>query len=111
MRSTMGHLADAAPGSRLVFTFIRKDLLDGQEMYGAQGIYEEVVVKRGLWHFGLHPEQVAGFLVEFGWREIEQVGPDEYAVCYLRPTPSAETPLTRPGATRVRRAPSRGVRS
>jgi O-methyltransferase involved in polyketide biosynthesis len=43
------------------------------------------VVKRGLWHFGLHPEQVAGFLAEFGWREIEQVRPDEYAVRYLRP--------------------------
>jgi methyltransferase (TIGR00027 family) len=80
VRTTMTHLAGAAPGSRLVFTFIRKDFLDGQEMYGAQGIYEEVVVKRRLWHFGLHPEQVAGFLAEFGWREIEQVGPDEYAV-------------------------------
>ncbi len=31
----MSHLADAAPGSSLVFTFIRKDFLDGQEMYGA----------------------------------------------------------------------------
>ena len=43
------------------------------------------VVKQGLWKFGLHPEQVAGFLAEYGWRECEQVGPDEYADRYLEP--------------------------
>ena len=41
VRKTMSHLAYAAPGSRLVFTFIRKDFLDGEEMYGARGIYEK----------------------------------------------------------------------
>ena len=56
VRKTMADLADAAPGSGLVFTFIRKDFLDGEAMYGARGIYEEAVVKRGLWHFGLHPD-------------------------------------------------------
>jgi methyltransferase (TIGR00027 family) len=84
-RNTMGHLGDAAPGSGMVFTFIRKDFLDGQAMYGAGGIYREAVVKRRLWHFGLHPEQVGGFLAEYGWREVEQVGPDEYATRYLKP--------------------------
>jgi methyltransferase (TIGR00027 family) len=85
VRTTMTHLAGAAPGSRLVFTFIRKDFLDGREMCGAQGIYEEVVVKRRLWHFGLRPDEVAGFLAQFGWREVEQVGPEEYAARYLEP--------------------------
>ncbi len=33
----------------------------------------------------LHPEQVAEFLAEYGWREREQVGPSEYETCYLRP--------------------------
>jgi methyltransferase (TIGR00027 family) len=85
VRRTMSDLADAAPRSRMVFTFIRKDFLDGQEMYGALGIYKEVVQKRNLWHFGLHPKEVAGFLAEFGWREVEQLGPTEYAARYLKP--------------------------
>lgn len=84
-RATMGHLAHAAPGSRLVFTFIRKEFLEGREMFGAQGVYREAVVKRRLWHFGLAPEEVAGFLSEYGWNEVEQVGPEEYAARYLRP--------------------------
>jgi methyltransferase (TIGR00027 family) len=85
VRKTMDDLADAAPGSGLVFTFIRKDFLDGEAMYQARGIYEEVVVKRDLWHFGLHPGSVTRFLAEYGWREVEQVGPSEYAARYLTP--------------------------
>lgn len=41
-------------------------------------------MEKGLWQFGLHPGQAAGFLAEYGWREVEQVGPDEYAVRYLQ---------------------------
>lgn len=85
VRKTMGDLAGAALGSALVFTFIRKDFLDGRAMYGALGVYQDAVVKRGLWHFGLQPHQVGGFLAEFGWREVEQVGHDEYATRYLKP--------------------------
>jgi methyltransferase (TIGR00027 family) len=85
VRRTMEHLAGAAPGSGLAFTFIRKDFLRGQTMFGARPAFEDFVVKRGLWHFGLHPEEVAGFLDEYGWREGEQVGPDDYAARYLKP--------------------------
>jgi methyltransferase (TIGR00027 family) len=85
VRRTMAHLADAAPGSDLTFTFIRKDFLDGRSMYGAERIYKEVVVKHGLWHFALDPEDVAGFLAEYGWREVNQVGPSEYETRYLKP--------------------------
>jgi methyltransferase (TIGR00027 family) len=85
VRRTMEDLAEAAPGSGLVFTFIRKDFLDGQAMYGAEAIYKAVVVKRRMWHFGLNPEQVGGFLADYGWREVEQVGSAEYATRHLKP--------------------------
>jgi methyltransferase (TIGR00027 family) len=85
VRKTMEHLAGAAPGSGLAFTFVRKDFLSGQTMYGAQPAYQDFVVKRKLWQFGLHPEEVAAFLAEYGWRESEQVGPDEYDARYLQP--------------------------
>jgi hypothetical protein len=54
-------------------------------MYGAQRIYREAVQKRRLWHFGLNPHQVGDFLAEYGWREVEQVGPAEYAARYVQP--------------------------
>lgn len=85
VRATMQHLAGAAPGSRLAFTYVRKDFLDGRERYDAEGAYREFVVKRGLWKFGLNPGDVSDFLAEYGWHEIEQVGPEEYRSRYLDP--------------------------
>ena len=54
----MHYLGGAAPGSGLVFTFVRKDSVDGQAMYGAEPAYQDVVVKQGLRKFRLYPEQV-----------------------------------------------------
>ncbi len=85
VRKTLHHLADVAHGSCLAFTYVRKDFLDGSSPYGAQGTYQDFVVKQGLWRFGLLPEQVAGFLAEYGWHEREQAGPDEYNARYLQP--------------------------
>jgi methyltransferase (TIGR00027 family) len=85
VRQTMDYLGGAATGSGLVFTFVRKDFLDGQPMYGAEPAYQDFVVKQRLWKFGVYPEEVEGFLAEFGWRECEQVGPDEYADRNLEP--------------------------
>jgi methyltransferase (TIGR00027 family) len=85
VRTTMDHLGDAAVGSGLAFTYVRKDFLEGEAMYGAEGAYREFVVKKPLWRFGLHPDDVAGFLAEYGWREVEQVGPDQYQARYLQP--------------------------
>ncbi|MBU9763742.1 SAM-dependent methyltransferase [Mycobacterium sp. TNTM28] len=94
VRATMEHLAGAAPGSRLVFTYVRKDYLDGREMYGAEPAYRDLVVKRGLWTFGLNPDDVAAFLDEYGWHEIEQVGSLEYGSRYL--VPAGRNPTVSP---------------
>jgi O-methyltransferase involved in polyketide biosynthesis len=63
---------------------------------GAQSAYKDFVVKRRLWQFGLYPEHVGGFLAEYGWREVEQVGPDEYAARYLQSAGRSE-PVSRSG--------------
>ena len=85
VRQTLDHLADAAQGIRLAFTFVRRDFLDGTSMYGVQATPQDFAVKRGLWRFGLHPDQVAAFLAEYGWRKHEQVGPAKYDIGYLQP--------------------------
>lgn len=85
VRSTMEHLAGAAPGSALGFTYVRQDFLDGRQMYGAQKAYDDFVVKQRLWKFGMDPRGVSAFLAEYGWHEREQVGPEEYAARYLTP--------------------------
>lgn len=85
VRHTFAFLSKAAPGSRLVFTYVRRDFLDGANTYEAEGAYHDFVVRQRIWHFGLVPEQVAGLLDEYGWAEREQVGAAEYQDRYVRP--------------------------
>ncbi|MDT5222374.1 MAG: hypothetical protein QOF15_4479, partial [Mycobacterium sp.] len=90
VRTTLEGLRPTAPGSRLVFTYVRRDFIDGTNQYGARTLYRSVRKRsaRGepLWHFGIQPEEVAAFLEEYGWRLVEQVGPDEVIERYVEPT-------------------------
>jgi len=85
VRHTLALLAKAAPGSRLAFTYIRQDFLDGTNTYGAEGAYRDFVERHRIWHFGLHPDQVGTLLDDYGWTEREQVGAAEYRQRYLEP--------------------------
>ncbi|QUH03952.1 SAM-dependent methyltransferase [Saccharopolyspora erythraea] len=86
VRATFGFLGAAPPGSRMVFTYVRKDFLDGTALYGAEAAYREYVLRRGIWTYGMHPDDVPAFLDEYGWEQVKQVGPAEFASRYLAPT-------------------------
>jgi methyltransferase (TIGR00027 family) len=86
VRRTLEGLRAAAPGSRLVFTYVRQDFIDGTNRYGTRTLYRNVRQRRQLWRFGLQPEEVAAFVGEYGWRLVEQAGPDELVQRYVAPT-------------------------
>lgn len=85
VRATLEGLRPTAPGSRMVFSYVRRDFIDGTNRYGSPTLYRSVRGRRQLWHFGLLPEEVGGFLEKYGWRLVEQVGPDELVERYVRP--------------------------
>src|ERR1700752_3027410 len=85
VRRTLEGLRAAAPGSRLVFTYVRQDFIDGTNLYGTRTLYRDVRQRRQLWHFGLQPDEVADFIAEYGWRLAEQAGPDEFVQRYVEP--------------------------
>ncbi|HEX7659889.1 MAG TPA: SAM-dependent methyltransferase [Pseudonocardiaceae bacterium] len=84
VRRTLAFLAKAVTGSRLIFTFVRKDFLDGTNMYGAESLYRRFAHNH-LWKFALDPSDIDPLLREYGWAEREQVGAAEYTERYLRP--------------------------
>jgi methyltransferase (TIGR00027 family) len=84
VRKTFDFLAKAASGSRLAFTYIRQDFIDGVNLYGAAVAYQRFRVKQQLWHFGMIPEQVAAFLDAYSWREVEQMGSQECVAGYIK---------------------------
>ncbi|OBI16589.1 methyltransferase [Mycobacterium sp. E2327] len=85
VRRTLEGLRAAAPGSRIVFTYVRRDFIDGSHRYGTRTLYRNVRERHQLWHFGLNPDEVAGFIGEYGWRLVEQAGPHELVARYVRP--------------------------
>lgn len=78
-------LAKAPIFSRLIFTYTRRDFLDGEQLYGWDKPYRQWVVKEKLWRFGLSPTAVGEFLQRYGWAEREQVGSAEYRARYIEP--------------------------
>lgn len=86
VHATLESLRPAAAGSRLVFTYVRRDFIDGVNFYGAQQLYRRFRQRQQLWRFGLQPEEVAAFLDQHGWRLVEQLGPDDIVRRYVEPT-------------------------
>jgi methyltransferase (TIGR00027 family) len=86
VRATFDQLTGAAAGSKLDFTYVRKDFIDGENLYGAPVLYRRMRERSQVWKSGLLPEDVGGFLAGYGWRLIEQLGPDEVVNRYIRAT-------------------------
>jgi methyltransferase (TIGR00027 family) len=96
VRATFDWLAKAASGSRLAFTYVRKDFLDGKSSYGWKSGHRRFVASK-IWRFGMEPENCPNFLKRYRWRIIEDVGYDELADKYIVPTGRrlASTPVER----------------
>ena len=86
IRATFDFLARAPAGSRMVFTYTPKDFIDGENFYGLEYLYKQMLVKDKIWLFGLDPEKVDDFIGEFGWRVVEHLGYDELGERYVKPT-------------------------
>lgn len=86
VHATLEGLRSVAPGSRLVFTYVRRDFIDGVNLYGAESLYRRFRQRQQLWHFGLQPEEVGTVLDGHGWRLAEQAGPELIAQRYVEPT-------------------------
>jgi O-methyltransferase involved in polyketide biosynthesis len=79
-------LRAAAVGSRLVFTYVRADFIDGRNMYGAKILYKRFRQRQQLWKFGVDPGAIEAFVGEYGWRLVENAGPAYYQEHYIGPS-------------------------
>lgn len=85
VHATFEQLRRAAPGSRVIFTYIRQDFLDGVNLYGAQTLYRRFRERDEVWKTGFDPERLHETLDEYGWRLIEQAGPGYFRDSYIKP--------------------------
>ena len=85
VRTTLAAVQAAPAGSRLVFTYVREDFIDGRNMYDAAVLYKRFRQRRQVWKFGLDPDDVAAFVGTYDWQLVEQAGPDYYLQNYIQP--------------------------
>ena len=86
IEETFGFLSKAPAGSRLAFTYIREDFINGTVLHGGEVMYKRMVLKDKCWIFGIDPEGMDDFLGGHGWRVLEHLGYDELAEVYVKPT-------------------------
>ncbi len=93
IQTTFDFLAKAQSGSRLIFTYVRKDFVEGKAFYDNEDLYKRLVLKDKVWLFGLDPEEVADFLDGYGWKVLEHIGYEDLADAYIKPTGRELKPL------------------
>lgn len=86
LRGTLAYLETFAPGSRLVFTYVRRAFVDGADLMGADRLYREVVSKQHLFRTGFEPDEIQELLRPYRWEVREQVGAAEYRERYIDPS-------------------------
>ncbi|MEZ0049464.1 methyltransferase (TIGR00027 family) [Mycobacterium sp. MAA66] len=84
--ATFEQLRSTPAGSRLDFTYVQRDFIEGRNMYGGEGLYRMFRVNSQVWKSGFGPDEVAGYLEGYGWRLLDQMGPEQVLDRYVRPT-------------------------
>jgi methyltransferase (TIGR00027 family) len=78
-------LSHAHSGSKITFTYVKKDFIEGNNVYGMEEIYKRFVESK-VWLFGMDPNLWPQFLDKYGWRMIENIGSEDLLNKYIKPT-------------------------
>lgn len=84
--------AHARPGSRILFTYIHRGVLDGSVSFaGTQNVVALLARNSEPWTFGLDPRELPAYLHDRGLELLEDVGAAEYRKRYLGAAADAMT--------------------
>jgi methyltransferase (TIGR00027 family) len=87
VRRTLGTIADAAPGSWAIFTYVHSDVLRAPEKFaGGLRLTRMLEAIGEQWTFGLNPAEANDFVASSGLRLIEDVGSVNYRARYMGAT-------------------------
>jgi len=84
--STLKYVAQATPGSKIVFTYIIKSFIEGKNIHdGIKVMYKYMRKKDNpLWIFGLDPSDMENYLSKYSLSLIEDIGSEEMGKRYMK---------------------------
>lgn len=82
----MKYVAQTAPGSRIVFSYLLKSFIDGTVIpEGTEVMYKHMCKKKNpLWIYGLDPAGMPNYLSKYSLRLIEDIGSSEVEERYMK---------------------------
>ena len=85
--NTLKYVAQAAKGSRIVFSYVLNSFIDGSYIpNGLSGLYKLTLNKDNpIWFCGFEPAKMGEYLSKYSLYIIEDVGHEEYQERYLKP--------------------------
>ncbi len=84
--STLKYVAQAAPGSKIVFSYILKSFIDGKDIHDEiKTMYKHIRKKNNpLWIYGLDPKDIGDHLSKYNLSLIEDVGSEDMKERYMK---------------------------
>ncbi|MEA2032659.1 MAG: SAM-dependent methyltransferase [Euryarchaeota archaeon] len=84
--NTMKYVAQAASGSKIVFTYILKSLIEGKDLndIAKKGMYKWMVKGFKMWIYGMDPEDISDYLSKYNLSLIEDIGSEEMKERYMK---------------------------
>ena len=85
--NTIKYVAQAAAGSRIVFTYILESFINGSHIPdGLNSLYKLTLnKKKPLWFCGFEPAEMYDYFSQYSLHLIEDVGTEEYLERYIKP--------------------------
>jgi len=85
--NTIKYVAQAATGSRVVFTYVLNSFINGSHIPdGLNSLYKFALKKKNpLWFCGFDPAKMCEYLSKYSLYLIEDVGHEEYLERYIKP--------------------------
>lgn len=84
--STLRYISQATPGSKIVFTYVLRDLIEGKDLNDAteKNLYKWVVKVFKIWIYGLDPNEINDYLSKYNLSLIEDIGSKEMKERYMK---------------------------
>jgi methyltransferase (TIGR00027 family) len=83
--STLKYVAQAAPGSKIVFSYILQSFIEGKNIHdGVKTMYKWMIEKFAIWIYGLDPTEIDEYLSKYSLSLIEDIGSEEVQERYMK---------------------------
>ena len=84
--SILKYVAQAALGSKIVFTYILKSLIEGKDLNNStkKNMYKWMVKGFKMWIYGLDPAEISDYLSKYSLSLIEDIGREEVQERYMK---------------------------